>query len=89
MHFVPFSFCWSNKTLVAPPHHLAHRCKIVHAVTVFTWNLRYSAFFIVPSSHTTIDATVSVPWMCEMSKHSIRRGSFSSVSASVAPPESP
>jgi len=51
-------------------------------VTVFTWNLRYSAFRIAPSSHTTIDATVSVPWMCEMSKHSIRRGSFSSVSAS-------
>ena len=28
-----------------------------------------------PSSHTTIDATVSLPWIVEMSKHSIRRGS--------------
>jgi hypothetical protein len=37
-------------------------------------NLRYSARFIRPSSHTTIEATVSLPWIVEMSKHSIRRG---------------
>ena len=29
-----------------------------------------------PSSHTTIDATVSLPWIVEMSKQSMRRGSF-------------
>ena len=27
-----------------------------------------------PSSQTTIEATVSAPWMCEMSKHSMRSG---------------
>ena len=27
-----------------------------------------------PSSHTTIEATVSLPWIVEMSKHSMRRG---------------
>ena len=37
-------------------------------------NFRYSARFIRPSSQTTIDATVSAPWIVEMSKHSIRRG---------------
>src|SRR6185503_7235822 len=37
-------------------------------------NFRYSDFFIRPSSHTTIDATVSLPWIVEMSKHSMRRG---------------
>src|SRR5215467_13335347 len=41
-------------------------------------NFRYSAFFIRPSSQTTIEATVSLPWMVEMSKHSIRRGSVGS-----------
>src|SRR5438045_9661563 len=35
---------------------------------------RYSLRFILPSSHTTIDATVSLPWIVEMSKHSMRRG---------------
>ena len=29
-----------------------------------------------------MEATVSAPWMCEMSKHSIRRGSSGSISAS-------
>ena len=29
-----------------------------------------------PSSHTTIDATVSLPWIVEMSKQSMRRGSL-------------
>ena len=33
-----------------------------------------------PSSQTTIDATVSLPWMVEMSKHSIRRGTDGSAS---------
>src|SRR5260221_300599 len=42
--------------------------------TVMTLNLRYSALFILPSSQTTREATVSAPWMCEMSKHSMRRG---------------
>ena len=37
-------------------------------------NFRYSDFFMRPSSQTTIDATVSLPWMVEMSKHSMRRG---------------
>src|SRR4051794_16046892 len=37
-------------------------------------NFRYSLRFIRPSSHTTIDATVSLPWIVEMSKHSMRRG---------------
>ena len=39
-------------------------------------NFRYSPGFIRPSSHTTIDATVSLPWMVEISKQSMRRGSF-------------
>ena len=30
--------------------------------------------FILPSSQTTSEATVSAPWMWEMSKHSMRRG---------------
>ena len=38
-------------------------------------NFRYSDRFMRPSSQTTIDATVSLPWIVEMSKHSIRRGS--------------
>ena len=33
-----------------------------------------------PSSQTTIDATVSLPWIVEMSKHSMRRGSAGSAS---------
>ena len=37
-------------------------------------NFRYSDFFIRPSSHTTIEATVSLPWIVEMSKQSMRRG---------------
>ena len=37
-------------------------------------NFRYSDRFIRPSSQTTIEATVSLPWIVEMSKHSIRRG---------------
>src|SRR5688572_12267195 len=36
--------------------------------------LRYSPFFIRPSSQTTIEATVSLPWIVEMSKPSMRRG---------------
>ena len=43
-------------------------------------NFRYSARRIRPSSHTTIDATVSLPWIVEMSKHSMRRGSAGSAS---------
>jgi hypothetical protein len=42
--------------------------------------LRYSDRFIRPSSQTTIEATVSLPWIVEMSKHSIRRGSAGSAS---------
>ena len=38
----------------------------------------YSLFLGFPSTNTTIDATGSVPWMFEMSKHSIRRGRRSS-----------
>ena len=38
-------------------------------------NLRYSLRRMRPSSQTTIEATVSLPWMVEMSKHSMRRGS--------------
>ena len=34
-----------------------------------------------PSSQTTIDATVSLPWIVEMSKQSMRRGSFGSRNA--------
>ena len=41
-------------------------------------NFRYSPRRIRPSSHTTIDATVSLPWIVEMSKHSMRRGSAGS-----------
>ena len=52
--------------------------------TVITLNLRYSDLFILPSSHTTSEATVSAPWMCEMSKHSMRRGSSGSISASAS-----
>src|SRR5688572_16859192 len=47
-----------------------------------TRNLRYSDFFMRPSSQTTIDATVSLPWFVEMSKHSMRRGSDGSDSTS-------
>ena len=43
-------------------------------------NFRYSDRFIRPSSQTTIDATVSAPWIVEMSKHSIRRGTAGSAS---------
>ena len=42
--------------------------------------MRYSDFFMRPSSHTTIDATVSLPWIVEMSKHSMRRGMAGSAS---------
>jgi len=41
-------------------------------------NLRYSDFFIRPSSQTTMEATVSVPCRWEMSKLSIRRAVSSS-----------
>ena len=37
-------------------------------------NLRYSLFFAIPSSKTTIDATTDVPEILEISKHSIRSG---------------
>jgi hypothetical protein len=34
-----------------------------------------------PSSQTTIEATVSLPWIVEMSKQSMRRGSLGKRSA--------
>ena len=37
-----------------------------------------------PSSHTTMLATLSVPWMCEMSKHSMRRGASGRFRASCS-----
>jgi len=43
-------------------------------VARWTLKVRY-ALGRSPSRNTTIDATVAVPWMCEMSKHSMRRGS--------------
>src|SRR5690349_16885320 len=43
-------------------------------------NFRYSDRFIRPSSQTTIEATVSLPWIVEISKHSIRRGTVGSAS---------
>ena len=43
-------------------------------------NLRYSPGCMRPSSHTTIEATVSLPWIVEMSKHSTRRGGAASPS---------
>src|SRR5437016_2488407 len=42
--------------------------------------LRYSLFLIRPSSQTTIDATVSLPWIVEISKHSMRRGNAGNAS---------
>ena len=45
-------------------------------------NRRYSLLRGSPSSKTTIEATTSVPWRLEMSKHSIRSGEVGRSSAS-------
>ncbi|RAO08257.1 hypothetical protein LUPAC07_05763 [Micromonospora noduli] len=48
-----------------------------------TMNRRYSLLRGSPSSKTTMLATTSVPWIWEMSKHSMRSGDVLMPSASL------
>ena len=70
------------QTLVTARDHLAHGGKVVHAIDAANDELAVVGLLHWPSSQTTIEATVSAPWICEMSKHSMRRGSSGTPSAS-------
>ena len=54
------------------------RTRLAPSATPLIRYFRYSPRFIRPSSHTTIDPTVSLPWSVEISKPSTRRGTAAS-----------